>query len=137
MTVNQLPLPADLLALMSAGRWRVPADRSGLARLFPAGERFHPYSFDAMLAETAAFACNQEPMWLGVPDPSRPPGDLDPERAVLIADLGRGFDQPIALDYRVSAVRPRVLTLDWSVRGANRWVEVAADVLEFADRAGL
>jgi hypothetical protein len=42
------------------------------------------------------------------------PGDIEPSRAVLIADLGIGYDQPIALDYRASLTEPRILTLSWN-----------------------
>lgn len=144
MVVNGLPLPRELLALMDAGRWKTPADRSGVDRLFPENDGLCLYSLNQMESETKA--CNradrQTPMCLGVPDADNPPGDIDPRLTVFVADLGWGFDQPIALDYRVSRDRPRVLTLQWWEQWPewgkrNRWVEVAPDIQAFADLIGL
>src|SRR5262245_24330849 len=113
MIINGLPLPKDLLALIEAGRWRCPTDQSALDHLFPERSEFCCYSFGAMEGETTVIHRNDTPMWRGIPDPAHPPGDIDPKLAVLIADLGLGYDQPIALDYRVSREQPRVLTLRW------------------------
>ena len=64
----------------------------------------------------------------------RHPRDVDSRLSVFVADLGHGFDQPIALDYRLSAEKPRVLTLHWRARdGRNRWVEIAPDMNVLAD----
>jgi hypothetical protein len=111
--VNALPLPDELVALMEAGRWRSPADPAGLDRLFPERREFCCYSVAGMLGETQVIHRYDSPMWRGTPDPDNPPGDIDPKLAVLIADLGIGYDQPIALDYRPSLEGPRVLTLRW------------------------
>src|SRR5579859_4504415 len=99
-----MPLPHELLVLIGAGRWVAPADRSKLDRLFPANGGLCPYSVEQMVAETEALCHPQwwPPPLLGAPDPTDPPGDIDPRAAVLVADLGHGFDQPIALDYRAS-----------------------------------
>lgn len=113
MIVNSLPLPPSLLILIESGRWRCPADQSGLDRLFPERGEFCCYSFAGMEGETQVIYRNPTPMWRGMPDPANPPGDIDPKLAVLIADLGIGYDQPIALDYRLSREQPRVLTLRW------------------------
>ena len=50
--------------------------------------------------------------------------DLDPTRAVLIADLGP--DWLIALDYRESKSRPSVIALTSDKHGY--WVRVADDI---------
>lgn len=113
MVVNGLPLPRDLLDLIEAGRWRCPADQSGLDLWFPERSEFCCYTFQTMESETTVIHRENTPMWRGKPDPDHPPGDIDPRLAVLIADLGLGYDQPIALDYRPSLTRPRVLTLRW------------------------
>lgn len=136
--VNGLPLPGELLALIGAGRWRCPDDLAGIDWLFPDRGGLYLYSFATMRSETEGLKKQGGPMWLGAPDPAHPPGDIDLRQAVLIADLGLGYDQPIALDYRQSLTRPCVLTLRWSSRGdANRWVEIAPDVQTFADLIGL
>jgi hypothetical protein len=112
--VNGLPLPRELLALIEAGRWRCPDDQSRLDQLFPDRGEFCCYSFGEMESETKGVFRDCIPMWHGQPDPSNPPGDIDPKRTVLIADLGIGYDQPIAIDYRLSLEQPRVLTLHWN-----------------------
>ena len=140
MVVNGLPLPRELLALIGAGRWTAPADRSGVDHLFPENGGLRPYSVEQMASETRALC---DPRWwvpvlLGAPDPDEPPGDIDPRVAVIVADLGHGFDQPIALDYRASPDRPRVITLRWSKPvERSRWVVVAADIVAFAELVGL
>jgi hypothetical protein len=139
-SVNGLPLPLDLVALMKAGRWKTPGDRSGVDRLFPENGGLYPYGIELMESETRALFLphQQGPMWRGLPDPDDPPGDIDPCLTVLVADLGIGYDQPIALDYRSSRDRPCVITLRWSERGDhNRWVVVAPDILSFAEMVGL
>lgn len=113
MVINGLPLPRDLLDLIEAGRWKCPAEQSGLDRLFPERSEFCCYLFGAMAGETTVIHTHDTPMWRGKPDPANPPGDIDPKLAVLIADLGLGYDQPVALDYRTSLEQPRVLTLRW------------------------
>lgn len=136
MLINGLPLPRELLALMEAGRWRAPTDHSGVDRLFPENGGLCLYSPEMMESETQALfgPYLDGPVWQGVPDPDNPPGDIDPRLAVFVADLGHGFDQPIALDYRVSRDRPRVIALRWSERGEqNRWVFVASDIKAFAE----
>ncbi|MDB5309346.1 MAG: hypothetical protein JWO38_3548 [Gemmataceae bacterium] len=113
MLIRGLPLPPELVALIEAGRWACPADPSGLDRLFPRRQEFCCYSYAGMASESGVFERHRTPMWHGTPDPANPPGDIDPSRAVLIADLGLGYDQPIALDYRTSLTEPVVLTLSW------------------------
>jgi hypothetical protein len=140
MIVNGLPLPRDLLALMEAGRWKPLTDRTGLSRVIPENSGLHPYSFSQMERETqTCFKPHmQGPMWQGEPDPENPPGDIDPRLVVFVADIGLGWDQPIALDYRTSFDNPRVLTLQWSKCGEqNRWIVIAPDILTFAVLVGL
>jgi hypothetical protein len=140
MVINGLPLPGDLLALMEAGRWKAPTDHSRVDRLFPENGGLCLYSVELMESETRTLFDPQFrfPPWLGVPDPENRPGDIDPRLAVFVADLGHGFEQPIALDYRVSRDRPQVITLRWSEGGRrNRWVFVAPDIKAFAELAGL
>jgi hypothetical protein len=77
-------------------------------------------------------------MFLGSPDSVKAPGDIDPELSVLIGDLGVGYDEPIALDYRPSMEDPAVVTFEWSdISPDTRWVMVASNVKEFADLIGL
>jgi hypothetical protein len=139
MVINGLPLPGDLLALIEGGRWIAAPDHSKVDRLFGENGGLFCYSVELMESETRTlFDPQLAPAWLGVPDADDPPGDIDPHLAVFVADLGHGFDQPIALDYRVSRDRPRVITYRWGKEGGrNRWVLVAPDIKAFAELAGL
>jgi hypothetical protein len=128
MIVNGLPLPAEMLTIIEAGRWKCPGDRSGLDRLFPERSEFCCYSYPAMQFETQSMISRDaSPMWRGTPDLHCLPGDIDPRRAIFIADLGIGYDQPIALDYRLSTECPRVLTLRWDTPAPPvPWKHIAA-----------
>jgi hypothetical protein len=140
MIVNSLPLPRELIALMEAGQWKSPGNRPEVDRLFSENGGLYLYRINRMDSETRALFTPhmQGPMWLGTADSINPPGDIDPYLAVLVADLGIGYDQPIALDYRVSRDRPQVITLRWSERcDANRWVVVAPDIQSFAEMVQL
>ena len=135
-TINGHVLPSGLLNMIRDGRWRCPEDQSKIDALFPEREEFYPYSFETMERETKGLCGQSEVMWLGLADATNPPGDIDPQQAVLIADLGIGYDQAIALDYRVTTEDPRVLTLHWR-RDSNRWIEIAHNFEEFAKLIGL
>lgn len=136
--INGLRLPESLLRLINAGRWRCPNDMSKINEVFPDHGDMSFYSFDRMPIENAFWLDKDSPVFLGTPDPTRPPGDLDPQRSVLIADMGIGTDQPIALDYRSDPADPPVVTLQWAERGrSNRWVTIAPNVEAFADLLGL
>jgi hypothetical protein len=136
--INGLLLPQALLDLIAAGRWRSPDDQSKIDRVFPDRGELHLYSLDYMPFENMHWADQTEPMFIGVPDSANPPGDIDPRQSVLVGDLGIGYDQPIALDYRASSDTPRVLTLQWTAYGKeNRWVEVAANIDQLAEMLGL
>ena len=152
MLINGLPLPRELLDLIAAGRWQRPAALSGIDALFTDHGGFYPYGFDCMRSETDGLLARREVMWIGAPDPDNPPGNIDMTKAVLIADIGIGWDQPVALDYRLSPERPRVLTLRWLPGGyvspageiragddgaGNRWVVLAPDFETFAKLAKL
>ena len=63
---------------------------------------------------------------------------IDPARAVLIADFGIGADAVVVLDYARDPANPPVLRLRWAERGVgNQWVQGARDFDEFAAILGL
>ncbi len=140
MVINGLPLPGDLVGLIESGRWQMSPDQARVDRLFPENGGLCLYAPEVMESETRWF-CDPRLHGhgsLGLPDAELPPGDLDPLRAVLIADLGHGFDQPFALDYRASRDKPPVLTLQWTDGGRrNRWILVAPHIRSFAELVGL
>src|SRR3569833_1037549 len=108
---NGRPLPDALRAAIEDGRWAPPAD-DVLARVFgdePQGASY--YSLAYMAEENRAWPSVEDglPIYHGSPDPSAPPGDIDPRASVLIGDLG--YDMPFALDFRTSREEPRVVYL--------------------------
>jgi hypothetical protein len=70
------------------------------------------------------------PFYLGRPNPDQPPGDVDPDRSLLIGDLGP--EMPFALDYRPGLAAPTVIYL-----GNPGWVEVAPNMATLLDRLAM
>ena len=137
-SINGLSLPKALLDLIEAGRWQCPSDLSRVDIVFPDREELMLYSLDYMPFENKNWVDETDPMFIGYADAAAPPGDIDPHQSVLVGDLGIGYDQPIALDYRASLVEPCVLTLRWSPNGdSNRWIEIAPSISAFAEMLGL
>lgn len=121
--INGLPLPAALVQAIEEGRWRCPSG-SILRRVF----REHPvraqlYDLPLMRAENRTWRASKDPAFLGHSDDKSPPGDIDPERSLLLGALGP--DMPFALDYRVSLTDPRVLYLHTE---GDRWITIARDI---------
>jgi hypothetical protein len=125
------PLPEEIATAISRGEWRIPADAAGMATRFtePPTAAARLYSLELMATENAAWraAPPEELKVYGGPG-AQAEGYLTigPQSALLVGDLG--YDMPIALDYSVSASRPRVVYLPSSAPG---WIEVAGDVPEF------
>jgi uncharacterized protein (TIGR02996 family) len=131
--VNGLLLPQLLVEVLASGRWEKK-------EFCPGGVLgwVYAYSQQEMRSETRA-VCGLG--WWGKPDMEHPPGDIDCNLTVMIADQGRGSDAPFALDYRASFEQPRVLLYRWRVahdpsvppteEGNNRWVEVAPEFSDF------
>jgi hypothetical protein len=115
LVVRGLLLPRELVDLIEAGQWKCPTDPSGLDRLFPERSEFCCYTYAGMASESSWLDRDRTPMWQGTPDLLHPPGDIDSKKTIFIADLGIGYDQPIALDYRSSLNQPRVLTFRWDL----------------------
>jgi hypothetical protein len=123
--INDLPLPAALLSAIEIGIWQTPKNRDVWRSLFPDKEIVQPmlYPLGGMRGESS---------WLGITGPAYlghvgegfVPGDIDPRRAVLIADLGP--DRLIALDYRESETRPSVVAL--TSEDHSCWRRVADDI---------
>ena len=143
MIVADLPVPEALVSLIESGRWprtsqeairqnlelRVPVER--IRRFAPEEDWLYlcapPFGKPAdVFSKLVDFH--------GEPDPESPPGDIDYDRTVVIADFGLGSDAPIALDYRQSLDCPTVIRYRWSHRGErNRWVYVAPSFSQFAE----
>lgn len=130
VTINGLRLPDALVTFARKGRWS-PPEAAVLERVF--GDRpDHPqfYSLDYMPRENAGWLRQSDPVYFGKPSTTKPPGDIDNTRSVLIGDLGP--DLPIALDYRTDP--PRVLYLG---KNTSLWIEVAKDFDQLCERLGL
>ena len=136
ITIEGHDLPEAIVTALRRGEWKLPADSSATAALFTeqptsAARLYEP---GLMATETAAWrrASAEEQKLYGGPG-AQAEGYLtaDPESTVLIGDLG--YDMPIALDYSLSAGRPRVVYLPSHAPG---WIEVAPDAAEFLRRLG-
>lgn len=138
ININGLPIPEYLLVLINTERWKCPEDLSRVDELFPDRAELNLYSLEYMEIENKAWLDNINPMFIAEPDILNPPGNIDSHQSLLIGDLGLGYDQPLALDYRRSQEAPCVVTLMWRDNGrANRWIEIAPNVRSFAEMLGL
>ncbi len=125
MTINGHELPVMLSESIKTGEWAKLSKSSQLALVFPKADIVNPsfYEEDSLKLENATWPAESDPAYIGVESLSAPPGDIDPARSVLIADLGP--DRPIALDYRTSNC-PRVVYL---VEGDDaNWIEAASNI---------
>ena len=127
VAVNGLILPVGLAGALSDGRWARLGSSSSLADVFgsePVRPRFH--SLKDMIAINGYWKNETDPVYLGQPDPSQYPGDIDPKRSLIVAELGP--DQLIALDYR-SAEGPQVVFASDDVRSPWRIVSESIESL--------
>jgi hypothetical protein len=118
---------------MVFGRWRAPSNLEKLQERFPEGLRF--LSFEQLLFENSHWALGTEPFWIGALDVLSPPGNIDPRKSLLIADLGFNTEQPIALDYRESATVPSVVLLEYTPD--SHWTRIAPTIEAFAEQIGI
>ena len=142
-----LDLPSGLSRLIADGVWpsaagpsmtaqqldpTIPAER---VRRFAAEESvicLQPPPFPTIAEEQAAGGAGDFWERFGALD------QIDPKRALIIADFGLGSDSPVILDFARDASNPPVLRLRWGPRGqGNEWVQGARDFDEFAAMLGL
>jgi hypothetical protein len=124
--VNGLKLPLGLTKALREGRWSSLASSPSLAAVFgsePVRPKF--FSLEAIIAVNRSWKDEADPLYLGQANASHYPGDIDPERSLIVAELGP--DQLIALDYRRSAA-PEVLYASDDVR--SPWHLVSGSVEE-------
>ena len=126
--INDLPLPIALVVAIESGVWRTPKNPDVWRSLFPDNEIVQPmlYPLEEMRGQKS-WLSGAGPAYLGQASEGFVPGDIDPSRAVLIADLGP--DRLIALDYRESQTRPSVVALTSEEHSCWRWV--AEDIESF------
>ena len=107
--VNGLRLPAALTKALREERWAGLKASPSLATVF-GSEPVRPcfFSLEEIVAVNGSWKHEADPVYVGQANSSCYPGDIDPKRSLLVAELGP--DQLIALDYRRSADRgPEVL----------------------------
>ncbi len=125
--VNGLRLPLGLIRALREGRWPGLGSSASLAAVFgsePVRPRF--FSLEEIVAVNGYWKDEAAPLYLGQADSSRYPGDIDPKRSLIVAELGP--DQLIALDYRRSAV-PEVLFASDDARSPWRLVSGSVEEL--------
>lgn len=154
MQTNTLPHPDELMRLMEAKLWpssheqaiqqnlsrRISA--SDVARMISGESQIflHPnprttladdYRASEQKLEGAGFFNAYREMLK----------QIDPDRALFIADFGPGSDAPIALDFRENQDDPPVIALQWNDHpGTNeksRWVQLAPSFSEFVKQLNL
>lgn len=130
-SIGNLALPRELMIAIDVGRWLPPHDDRIISDVFgdePDDPRF--YDLPTMTRQNQRFQSrSQAELASDIIGAQRGLG-IDPALAVLIGDLGA--DMPIALDYRTSDTRPRVIYF-----GADGWREVAPDIDTLLRRLGL
>jgi hypothetical protein len=140
-------LPPRLARLIAAGIWPSAAGPSMIA------QQLHPIiPADRVrrFAEEEPLICLQPPPFPTIAQLQAAGGagdfwgrfgaldQIDPGRALVIADFGIGADSVVVLDYSRDASNPPVLRLRWGPRGVgNEWVQGACDFDEFATMLGL
>jgi hypothetical protein len=135
--INNLPLPSALATALKSGNWQTPVDRSSWRVLFPNESVRHAtlYDLNLMTKENAGWRTESNPSYLGQPDNRQSPGDIDPAKSLVIADLGP--DKIIAVDYRESLSCPSVVHLVDNPDGSSRWIRIAPDIETFMRALGL
>jgi hypothetical protein len=128
------PLPDALWDLLRDGRR--PPVFAARALPAPAGAGradVRLYDLAGMQAATARFLSEHDRALLGHPDADTRPGNLDPQRCVILGEYGDGRGRLLALDYRGDPGEPEVVLLRWSRRPErhNRWVTVAGSFAAF------
>lgn len=125
--VNGFVLPAELTRALSSGLWSTLSSSPALAGVFgsePVRPRFH--SLEHIIVINRYWRNEVDPAYMGHADPYRYPGDIDPKRSLIVAELGP--DQLIALDYR-SAMGPDVVFASDNVRSPWRLVSGSIEEL--------
>jgi hypothetical protein len=148
MQVNGLQLPDYLVELLSAGRWKRPADVSRLAEMTGV-ERPQDFTFfglEGMASETRALVKLYEEGrvgdYYGLTSSARPdhfrqhPHFLDVTRAVVLA--GNWDEETICLDYRASLEEPVIVLSVYQHQGTDvTWEIIAPNFISFATHLGL
>lgn len=120
------PLPEAIAEALHRGKWPAAVRSDRLEAVFGEApeQSWTLYTLDEMEGETYRWTSERDPAYLGQASEA-----LDPERSILIGDLG--IDRPIAVDLRSHPPSIRFLTMD------GRWVQVAPTAEALLERLGL
>jgi hypothetical protein len=139
-TVEGLPIPKRLLALISSGLWprtEEEAMRQNIRSLIPKErvQLFAPKENRIYLLSppfrTVATRMTQNKFWTRFAALD----EISPELSVEIAGFEIGSDSAVLLDYRPDRSNPAVIRLLWQKPKPNTWVPCARNFDEFADNA--
>jgi hypothetical protein len=122
MKVNKIELPRSIEAHLAGGAGGLTADqKERLAALLTATETALPELFDLerVLEANRFWGSPYVEHYLGIESSTYPPGNIDPQRTILIGQAEP--DSPIALDFRCQP--PRVVYFG----DAGYWVELFPD----------
>ena len=154
-TINGLKLPERLIQLYETNKWTAPFDKSGIREILELPESlrnrfdrfddyadFTTYGLGVMTSESLAikrWEAAKDSMFLGKEDEIVKPGNIDVNKAILIADLGIGSDSPFVLDYQQEIDNPSVMIIRWGEDAFkdNRWMKIADSFESFIERIGI
>jgi hypothetical protein len=122
--IGGLTIPAALIDAFTGSRWAVLAGSPKLEELV--GQRtIRPvfFTFEIMTKINKSWHRDNYDAYKGQPSATRPPGDIDPLRSLLIGEIGP--DQPIAIDYRQVGEPCVVFATDDTV---SPWIIIAESI---------
>jgi hypothetical protein len=154
---GDLPLPAEMAALLHAGIWPGTDDEAQRQNLKPivpdetirkvAASALHLYLDCPPLYSVASLIEQGQDFWKM---PEYAIEQIDPNLTLVIGDFGMGSEEILALDYRGREHDPSVIRLKWfdNTNGVsevefkekikqNNWVQVAPDFATFCRDIGL
>ncbi len=134
LEVNGMPVPSLWVERLRQESLR-KVSRVTLEEVFGHEDVVDPLFFDEVqiINENSDWRHEESEAYIGKANDLSQPGDIDPERSLIIGDLGP--DRLIALDFRENLSAPSVVYLT-DHRGAT-WIEVASSIEDFLSKLGL
>ena len=139
MFVNNLKIPAELVAQVDAGLWPRTTPDVQIQTIRPLVQphvvkTFAPDESGIILYAPPFHTIQNELDERRYTAEQLAVHDIAPDKTVLIADFGLGSDTAVALDFRLGTANPAVIRLQWRLPDqSNRWVKVANSFSEFWD----
>jgi hypothetical protein len=137
MNVHGLKIPDDIVRLIENGWWPTKDNamhqnlvclvKSDKVRKISKDEK-SIYFFPPPFRRLVKCIDNNPRFWLSSTAALR---EIDPFKAIDIADFGLGSDSPILLDYRKNQENPAVIYLKYSKHNKTHWMKCAESFSEF------